>query len=234
MASMAFSVTVVALSLAANTYGPRLIRTFRADLRTQLVLGIFVLVIVYLLLVLRQIEGSAIAREVPQAAVALGILLALLSVLALLAFIQNVATSIVADEVVRRVRRELDDAIGKLPDLDTRAAPTGTESLGNSVDDPGQGVALPREGYVQSVQFDELIAWAAKHDAVVRLAFRPGDFVVDGDIRVFVTSAPQDPERVRRELGRCIVSGQERTPTQDIELESAFSLRSPSGRFPRV
>jgi uncharacterized membrane protein len=46
MASMAFSVTVVALTLAANSYGPRLIRIFRADLRTQVVLGIFALTIV--------------------------------------------------------------------------------------------------------------------------------------------------------------------------------------------
>jgi len=217
MASMAFSVTVVALSLAANTFGPRLIRTFRANLRTQLVLGTFVLTIVYLLLVLRSVEGASAPPEVPQAAVAVGSLLALLSVLALLAFIQGVATSIVADEVVRRVRSELDTAVSKLPDLAGTQEPA-SERPPPDFEDAAMRIPLPREGYVQSVQFEEIVAWAVKHDAEVQLDFRPGDFVVDGDSKVFVRPSPQDPDRVRTELGRFIVSGQERTPTQDLEF----------------
>ena len=217
MASMAFSVTVVALSLAANTFGPRLIRTFRANLRTQLVLGTFVLAIVYLLLVLRAVEGASAPPEVPQIAVAVGSLLALLSVLALLAFIQGVATSIVADEVIRRVRSELDSAVSRLPDLAGTEEPA-SGPLPPDFEDAAARIPLPREGYVQSVQFDEILAWAVKHDAVVRLDFRPGDFVVDGDAKVFVHPRPEDPARVRRELGRFIVSGQARTPTQDLEF----------------
>jgi len=217
MASMAFSVTVVALSLAANTFGPRLIRTFRANLRTQLVLGMFVLTIVYLLLVLRAVEGASEPPEVPQAAVALGSLLALLSVLALLAFIQGVATSIVADEVVRRVRSELDAGVAKLPDLHRHAEPA-PEYFPPDFDDGAGRVPLPREGYVQSVQFDEILAWAERHDAVVRLDFRPGDFVVDGDTKVLVHPRPENPEGVRTQLGRFIASGRARTPTQDLEF----------------
>jgi uncharacterized membrane protein len=57
MASMAFSVTVVALTLAANSYGSRLIRNFRADLRTQAVLGTFAMTIFYCLIVLRSIHA---------------------------------------------------------------------------------------------------------------------------------------------------------------------------------
>jgi uncharacterized membrane protein len=232
MASMAFSVTVVALSLAANTYGPRLIRTFRANRRTQIVLGTFVMTIVYLLLVLRRIEGASDPAEVPQAAVTVGILLALISVLALLAFIQGVATSIVADEVVRRVRLELDAAVAQLPDL---AAPeaAGPELLPPGFNEAATGIPLPKEGYVQSVQFDEILAWAVRNDAVLRLDFRPGDFVVDGDRKVLVHPRPQDPERVRREIEKFIVSGEERTPTQDLEfavrhlVEAAVRALSP-------
>ena len=103
MASMAFSVTVVALTLAANSYGSRLIRIFRADLQTQFVLGTFAMTIVYCLIVLRSIHGKAPFPEVPHASVTVGTALALASVLSLLVFIQGVARSIVADEVVLRV-----------------------------------------------------------------------------------------------------------------------------------
>lgn len=217
MASMAFSVTVVALSLAANSYGPRLIRTFRANLRTQIVLGVFLMTIAYLLLVLRSVQGSSPPSEVPQEAVAVASLLALISVLALLAFIQGVSTLIVADEVVRRVRSELDTVVAKLPDLKP-AVSKDSGTLPGDFDELAKRIPLPVEGYVQSVQFEEILLWAAKHDAVVRLDFRPGDFVVDGDRKVLVHPCPGDTERARREIDRFIVSGQARTPTQDIEF----------------
>lgn len=218
MASLAFSVTVVALSLASNTFGSRLIRIFRADRRTQVVLGMFVMTIVYLLLVLRALRGAAPAERVPEVAVAFGSLLALVSVLALLAFMQGVASLITAGEVVRRARREFDAAISELPHAQDGQAslvqpqpPTeGNASAGK--------IRLPREGYVQSVEFAKILQWAERNEAVVRLNFRPGDFVVEGDHKVEVIPPPPDPERARMAIGRFIASGPHRTPTQDLEF----------------
>ncbi|GGC72088.1 hypothetical protein GCM10011504_57160 [Siccirubricoccus deserti] len=72
MAAMVFSATVVALTLAANQYGPRLVRVFRTDLTTQVAIGTFATTIVYLVLVLRMIRGDAAFHEVPHASVSLG------------------------------------------------------------------------------------------------------------------------------------------------------------------
>jgi len=216
MASIAFSVTVVALSLAANTYGSRLIRIFRADRRTQIVLGVFVMTIVYLLLVLRTLRGAAPAAAVPEIAVGLGSLLALLSVLALLAFIQGVASLITADEVVRRVRGELDSAIGQLPLLGAEDPPP--PDLPADFERRAAKIRLPREGYVQSVEYSKIVRWAEENGSVVLLRFRPGDFVVEGDRRVLIAPPPPDLDRARREIDRFIVSGERRTPTQDLEF----------------
>lgn len=217
MASMAFSVTVVALSLAANTYGPRLIRVFQSDRRTHIVLGLFVMTIVYSLIVLRSVHGGAPAAEVPHASVTIGTALALLAVLALLAFIQGVARSIAADEVVRRVRRELDATVAQLPELGHgRGAMSGDPPA--DLEQAGERIALPREGYVQAVDYVRMARWAERHDAILLLDFRAGDFVVDGDRRLLVYPAPSDAKAARREIGRFIVSGNERTPTQDLEF----------------
>lgn len=217
LAGIVFSVTVVSLSLAANAYGPRLIRTFRADRATQLALGAFAMTIVYLLLVLRAVRGEATSDEVQHLAVAVGSFLALASVLALVGFLQGVSSLIVADEVVRRVRREFDKVTGKLPPLNgagralDASLPADFEALAASI-------RLPGEGYVQSVEFHEILVWAQAQDAVVRLDFRPGDFVVEGDRKVLIYPAPADPERARRQIGRFIVSGARRTPDQDLEF----------------
>jgi uncharacterized membrane protein len=217
MAGIVFSVTVVSLSLAANAYGPRLIRTFRAQRGTQIALGAFVLTIVYLLLVLRAVRGDAPAGQAPDLAVAVGGALALACVLALLGFIQGVSSIIVADEVVRRVRLEFDHAAAALPARG--AAPAASDlALPDDFDDRAARLRLPREGYVQSVAFEALAAWAQQRDLVLRLDFRPGDFVVDGDRKVLVYPAPDDPERARRQIDRFIVTGEQRTPTQDIEF----------------
>lgn len=46
MATLVISITMVVLTLAASQLGPRLVRNFMGDLRTQLVFGIFLMTII--------------------------------------------------------------------------------------------------------------------------------------------------------------------------------------------
>jgi uncharacterized membrane protein len=234
MASLVFSVTVLTLTLAANAYGSRLIRIFRADLRTQSVLGLFSMTIVYCLIVLRTINGKARMDEVPHLAVTVGTALALTCVLALVAFIQSVARAIVADEVVRRVRRDVDTSMAHLPKLsreDIREhAPA---ELPADFEKKSVSIPLPEGGYVQSVDYDELLSWAERENRILRLEFRAGDFIVQGDRRMHVYPAPPDPGKARAELCQLIVIGDVRTPVQDLEyavrhlVEMALRALSP-------
>ena len=217
MASIVFSVTVLSLSLAATNYGPRLIRTFRSSRNTQGVIGTFMMTIVYLLTVLRAIRGDMDSSEVPQAAVAVGSLLALFSLLALLTFIQGVATLMVADEVVRRVRKEFDAAVAELPRQQQKQG-AEDDVLPDDFEERASSIRLPREGYVQSVDSEAMVEWAEQNDAIVQLRFNPGDFVVEGDRKVLIYPPPSDPERARGEIDSFIVSGERRTPTQDLEF----------------
>lgn len=166
MASMVFSVTVVALTLAANSYGSRLIRIFRADLWTQFALGVFAMCIVYCLIVLREIKSDAANADVPHLSVTVGSALALVSFLTLLGFIQSVARSMVADEVVRRVRRDMDHAVTQFEEL------TGTDcdlldgaGLPHDFDDRATRIDMSQEGYVQAIDYDGLLDWAVQTTA---------------------------------------------------------------------
>jgi uncharacterized membrane protein len=58
LASVSFSITIVALSLAANQYTPRVLRNFMRDWGNQFVLGVFVSIFIYCLIVLRTIRGE--------------------------------------------------------------------------------------------------------------------------------------------------------------------------------
>ena len=97
MATLVISITMVVLTLAASQLGPRLVRNFMGDLRTQLVFGIFLMTIIYCLLVLRTLNSELDISAVPHIAVTLGTALALINLFALLFFIHNLARSIVSD-----------------------------------------------------------------------------------------------------------------------------------------
>lgn len=58
VAGVTFSITIVALTLASQQFGPRLLRTFLRGLGNQVVLGTFVATFIYCLLVLGTVRGS--------------------------------------------------------------------------------------------------------------------------------------------------------------------------------
>ena len=78
-AATMFSITIAVLALTSSAYGPRLVQNFMADRGNQLVLAVLVSSSLYALMVLRRIRSGAEAF-VPELAVTVGLLLALLGV----------------------------------------------------------------------------------------------------------------------------------------------------------
>ena len=79
VAGVSFSITIVALTLASQQFGPRILRSFLRDMGNQVVLGTFVSTFLYCLLVLRTVRGHDGAEFVPHMAVTTGVVLATLS-----------------------------------------------------------------------------------------------------------------------------------------------------------
>ena len=104
-----FSITIVVLSLASSQFGPRLIRNFMNVRANQMVLGTFVATFTYGILVLRTVNASVEARFVPGLTVTIAIVMSLFGLGVLIYFIHNVSESIQAQNIIARVRRDLDD-----------------------------------------------------------------------------------------------------------------------------
>jgi uncharacterized membrane protein len=228
MAAMVFSATVVALTLAAGQYGPRLVRVFRSDRTTQVTLGTFVMTIVYLVLVLRMVRGDSTFEEVPHVAITFGTMLSLACVMVLLVFIQELACMAVADDIVERVGRELDTAVENLPRMSRESVQVHLNDRDSDRDsDRAEGtdfwekagrIVQRQEGYVQAIEYGSLVSWAQQHKAVLRLDFRAGDFVAAGDQRILVHPASVAAAAEADHICGFAVVGRERTPTQDIEF----------------
>ena len=224
MSSVVLSITIVTLTLAANQFGSRLVRVYMTDLWTKLSIGLFVMTIVYCLLVLRVVQQDMPAADVPHLSVTVGLALSIGCVLTMLLFLHNVAHSIVADVVVARVGRELEETIDSLPPLGPAPKEVPHEKPLHA--DRAHAVSIvssEKEGYVQSVRYEELAAAAQQQDVVLRLSFRAGDFMCRGGWLAEVASPAQaePPPELVEAVRRASLIGPTRTPTQDLE----FSIR---------
>jgi uncharacterized membrane protein len=227
MATLVVSITMVVLTLAAQQLGPRLIRSFMTDRRTQITLGLFTATVVYLLLVLRSTYGET--NSVPNLAVTIGTALVLLCLLALLVFVHHLARAIIADTTIDRVGEALDTDVERLlPESDfPERVPAKTPR------DVGMPLKLYGCGYVQAIDCKRLADVAVKEEAVIELALRPSDHVVPGSIFAWVVSGPI-PDGLREELEECVVLGSERDSADDLLtsirqlVEIALRALSPS------
>ncbi|NLF30142.1 MAG: DUF2254 domain-containing protein [Planctomycetes bacterium] len=219
IAGVTFSITIVALSLASQEFGPHLLYNFMRDRGNQVTLGTFIATFVYVVILLRAADSEAF---VPSLSATVAVALTLASVAVLVYFFQHVSASLQADNVVAAVAANLNITIGRTCGSGGRLS-AGTEcavgeSDGAAAPDEATGVQSDRSGYVQAVDERSLMEWAQAHDVTIRLRKRAGHFVVDGEvIAEFWPRRPID-DKAAGKLRECFVLGARRTYVQDLEF----------------
>ena len=220
VAGVTFSITIVALTLASQQFGPRLLRNFLRDFGNQVVLGTFVSTFLYCLLVLRTVRGSDDAEFVPHLAVTVGVTLAMLSLGVLIFFIHHVATSIQASRIIANVARDLETAIDRLfPESIGRDTTDADERdvVNTAIEVPGtRAVNAKITGYVQAIDGDALMSLACEHDLIVRVHANPGSFVRVGGVVLTITAAPGQALPPDESFQDVFIIGSDRTGTQDV------------------
>ncbi|WIE64859.1 DUF2254 domain-containing protein [Curtobacterium sp. MCLR17_036] len=235
VAGTSFSITISVLATTSSTYGPRLVRNFMADRANQAVLAAFTATFLYAIVVLRSVhtdvdDGSAF---VPVIAVHVAVLVGVLDVGVLVFFIHHIATSVQITSLQKRVQVDLVGAVHEAyrdRDAEHDDAEHDDVVVGDPVAPaPEQGVPVvaDRDGYVQSVGWDRLVAWADDTDRLVDLRAMPGDHVIAGDVLVVVhagSGAGPGPasvvvdERAVAALRGAVTIGTARTPVQDVRF----------------
>jgi len=109
-----FSMVLMTLVLASSQYTSRILRNFMSDRVMQVVLGIFVGIFTYCLLVLRIIRSGDEGVFVPSLAVFFGVVLAMGGIGILIFFIHHIASSIQASSIIASVADETMVAVDRL------------------------------------------------------------------------------------------------------------------------
>ncbi len=222
VAGVVFSVTIVALTLASQQFGPRLLRRFLRDRGNQAVIGTFVAVFVYCLVVLRTVHGDGPAPFVPDLSVSVAVLLATSSAGVLIYFIHHAARSLQASTVISAICKEF---LGSRPEIFPGPigtdGPEGEHSLPSDFLERSVEVAASRSGYVQAFKHERLMCMARKRNLMIHLERRPGDFVLAGCPILKVWPMERAAPDLLSALSMCVIVGDERTEQQDVRFAFA-------------
>jgi uncharacterized membrane protein len=224
VAGVVFSIVIVALSLAASQYSPQVLRNFMSDRTTQVVLGAFVAVFSYCLIVLRTIRGPEEGDFVPSMAVFGGVVLALIAVGLLIYFIHHAASAIQVTSIVGRISSETEGAIEEMFPSDRDPPRPGDAEAGATPslalpDVEAWETRAPRSGYLVTIDIDGLLEAASRKDRVIEVVPRVGEFILRGEAlcRVFERVLPSDKTSDKTsDLGDCFDLRPERTVRQDV------------------
>lgn len=214
-----FSVMVVAFTLASSQFTPRLLRNFMRDLGNQVVLGIFIGTFSYCLCILRVVGGPT-GDFIPRISVTCAFALTAVSVGALVYFIHHAASLIQAQAIIATIGRELTSALQPLyPSAIGLSGPSApAEQLPSDFATRVAEIQSGRSDYVEAVDGDGLLALAERHDLVIELEHRPGDFAVDAEVIARAYPADRVTPDIRAAIGSAFLFGPQRTQTQDPEF----------------
>lgn len=218
VAGVVFSITIVALSLASSQYSSRVLRHFMRDRITQTVLGVFVGVFAYCLIVLRTIRGGDEGPFVPSVAVMVGVMLAFAGIGFLIYFIHHIALSIQASHILAIAAAETLHTVDHLfpEDLGRGEDDMTTETVATAYPgDAWQVIPAHRTGYIQRIDTDGLLALACTRQFVVRMECGVGAFIIEGTPLVAVAGATMLDARAISQLQAVYTVNRQRTVDQD-------------------
>ncbi|WP_442948082.1 DUF2254 domain-containing protein [Nostoc sp.] len=219
VAGTVFSVTLVALTLASQQFGPRVLRNFMQDVRFQFVLGTFIATFIYCLLVLRSVHDGF----VPKISITVAILLAIASIAVLIYFIHHASTSIHAWHIIREISDELESNIDyvfseNLGNSHPNHKGQLVEEIARDLEQQAYPILATGNGYIRAIDYDCLMKIAKSKDLVLHLKQRPGKFIVRGSKLVRVFPFERGNQKLTKQINQAFILGRERTAFQDVEF----------------
>ena len=211
-----FALTALSVQLASSQFSPRVVRGFLRDRFTQTSIGFMAGTFTYSLVVLRAVrnaDGPETANVVPNLSAGLALVLAVGVVIVILAYVNHIAQSLQATQLIGKVTEGTVALIGNcLPEAgpsDPDGSPETEPPAG-----PGRRLSAPRSGWVQQIR-DRAILCALPEGGVVRIDVRTGAFVHRGQRLCTVwTTGPAEPD-VDEDVLEGIALGRVRTMQQD-------------------
>lgn len=211
--ALIFSVALLMLSMVATLFGPRLLYRFVQDWVTQATIGLFMAAFIYVFLVFLVTHQDANGTFVPQVSLIMSWIVVLAAFSFLVFYSHRIAVSIQNPDAIARI---VDD-IRRTQQKAVQNKIAGTASSTQYRINESGIVKSSSAGYVQEIDCPAIANLAEKADAVVQMAFRPGQFVLQGEALAFVWPAT-GLSALDNAINERVSIGRHRVLSQDAEF----------------
>ncbi|MFD3377779.1 MULTISPECIES: DUF2254 domain-containing protein [unclassified Streptomyces] len=224
-----FSISLVAVQMAAGQFSPRVVRIFVRSRITKATFAVFLATFVQSLLVLTSYDSQrdpALVASIPLVQSVLTLILVGLSVVLFVMYVNSTLRLMRVAHVVDLITREALRVVANMPLGVSAEEPVGTGAGAGAGTSTGPGSDLGpetarfahhgRAGVLRDVDIVRLVRMARQSGVVLRLVPRIGDFVVPGTPVFAVHGGPAT--KALRALSFQVSVGAERTFHQDLGL----------------
>ena len=175
MTTFTFSTIMVVLTTYSSQFSPRTLKNFVRDPMVWRVLGVFMGGFIYTTLSLLFMQESIAGESVISSLI--GVLYAMVCLIFFAIFIHHIARNIQVNTLIEKLTIEGIEAVGCYEALLKRKDMT-TETNDNwQVRGIANPITAQKDGYLQLIDIDQLIALAQKHEGKIEMNCCIGDFV---------------------------------------------------------
>ena len=216
-AGIAISVSLLVMQQASSQYSPRVVPTLFRDPFNKRVMAVVIGTFTYCLMVLRAVRSSLEEDGepvIPNLSVAVAVAFGILTLLAVVAFINHNAHAMDISDILERVTRESIAQIRQEWEvLDSQRPPNG-EAPAARTGGPATIVRFDGSGWIQQINVAAL-GRAAPEGSTITVHTRPGRYAVEGTTLCTISPPVPEPDPVEREIRSAVLIGGTRTMQQD-------------------
>lgn len=200
----ALTIVLVVVQLAMGQFSPRIVRAILHDRPSQFAIGVFVATFAHSMFTMQEIITVEEDAPVPGLAVVVAFALVVLSIVALILYVDHVGKSLRVASLIETVSDEIREALANI------YADPGH----NPLDDNPNIITATKSGVIFRIGYDELVAQASKADCRMNMIPIIGDFVPSGAPLFEVEGNVRGLDR--KKVAGAIALGPERTMNQDL------------------
>lgn len=190
MMVFSFSMVMLLLSQASNNYSPRLLPGLISDKVHQIILGIFLATILYLIFILFSIQPTGDKYQIPGFSVLLGILGTVICIYSFIYFIHNISQSIQINNIMDKIHKLAKSRLNNIIENDSKSSNEfpSTESWFE--------YCTEKSGYFQNVSVSNLMDICADKNTQIHILPIKGSFVLKGN-PLFKSKEELDHEMIK-------------------------------------
>ncbi len=204
-----FSMVMVLLNQASSNFSPRVLPGIISNQKHQVVLGIYIATILYMIFILVSIEPTGSSYQTPGFAVLIGIILTVVCLGSFIYFIHHISQSIQVGNILTSIHERTKNTILK----------TIKEQNAVSADFNGRDnwtdVKINKTGYFNDILENELLEICKEHSTKVIVHIFKGQFIVSGT-NSFLTETPVLPEVREKIMNTLLFNNEELVGENDV------------------